>query len=186
MGTSNNKDRYGFLFKDVKEYNKYLLLLIGIFVLLLTGIISYNYTNTSYAKWSSSYTSSNTLKLSVKSNNKPNAPALTSNMIPVYYDSTKDAWVKADVNNSDESYKWYDYDNKMWANAITVTSTNRDTYLNASAGTEIPMDDINTMWVWVPRYTYTYLNTNTPEEIKIKFESGTASTGTIKCTDAGY
>ena len=113
-----------------------------------------------------------------------NKPELTSNMIPVYYDSTKDAWVKADVNNSDESYKWYDYDNKMWANAITVTSTNRDTYLNASAGTEIPMDDINTMWVWVPRYTYTYLNTNTPEEIKIKFESGTASTGTIKCTDA--
>ena len=32
---------------SIKEYNKYLLSLIGIFVLLLTGIISYNYTNTS-------------------------------------------------------------------------------------------------------------------------------------------
>ncbi len=72
----------------------------------------------------------------------------------------------------------------MWANAVTVTDTNRSTYLSANAGTEIPMDDINTMWVWIPRYTYTYLNTNTPEEIKIKFERGTGSTGTIKCTDA--
>ena len=66
MRTSNNKDRYGFLFKDVKEYNKYLLLLIGIFVLLLTGIISYNYTNTSYAKWSSSVESKNIIKIHIK------------------------------------------------------------------------------------------------------------------------
>ena len=113
-----------------------------------------------------------------------NAPELTSNMIPVYYDSTSDSWKKADSNNKDNNYKWYDYDNKMWANAVTVTNTNRQTYLKADAGTTIPMSDINTMWVWVPRYTYTYLNTNTPQEIKIKFENGTASTGTIKCTDA--
>ena len=113
-----------------------------------------------------------------------NAPELTSNMIPVYYDSTSDSWKKADSNNSDENNKWYDYNDKMWANAVTVTSANRDTYLNAEAGTTIPMNDINTMWVWIPRYTYTYLNTNTPQEINIKFESGTNSTGTIKCVDA--
>ena len=46
------------------------------------------------------------------------------------------------------------------------------------------MTDINTMWVWIPRYTYTYLKTNTPQEINIKFENGTNSSGTIKCTDA--
>ena len=113
-----------------------------------------------------------------------NAPALTSNMIPVYYDSTSNVWKKADATNSNASNQWYDYDNKMWANAVTVTSTNRDTYLKASAGTTIPMSDINTMWVWIPRYTYTYLNTNTPQSINIKFESGTNSSGTIKCTDA--
>ena len=112
-----------------------------------------------------------------------NAPELTSNMIPVYYDETDSVWKKADSNNAKEANKWYDYDNKMWANAVTVTNTNRQTYLNADAGTTIPMSDINTMWVWVPRYTYTYLNTNTPQEINIKFEHGTASTGTIKCTD---
>ena len=124
----------------------------------------------------------NNEKLSDK--NIPNAPELTSNMIPVYYDEASSTWKKADENNADESNKWYDYDNKIWANAVTVTSTNRETYLNASAGTEISMNDINTMWVWIPRYTYTYLNTNTPEEIQIKFESGTNSTGTIKCSDA--
>ena len=110
-----------------------------------------------------------------------NEPALTSNMIPVYYDSTSDSWKKADSDNADKSSQWYDYDNKMWANAVTVSETNRQTYLSAKTGTTIPMSDINTMWVWVPRYTYTYLNTNTPEEIKIKFEKGTTSSGTIKC-----
>ena len=112
-----------------------------------------------------------------------NAPALLSNMIPVYYDSASDNWKKASTAKDDTSNKWYNYDYKMWANAVTVTNTNRQTYLNAAAGTTIPMSDINTMWVWVPRYTYTYLNTNTPQEINIKFEKGTASTGTIKCTD---
>ena len=112
-----------------------------------------------------------------------NAPELTSNMIPVYYDEASSEWKKADSNNAKEANKWYDYDNKMWANAVTVTNTNRQTYLNAKTGATIPMSDINTMWVWVPRYTYTYLNTNTPQEINVKFESGTNSTGTIKCTD---
>ena len=113
-----------------------------------------------------------------------NAPELTSNMIPVYYDEASSEWKKADSNNAKEANKWYDYDNKMWANAVTVTETNRQTYLNADAGTTIPMSDINTMWVWVPRYTYTYLNANTPQEINVKFEKGTVSTGTIKCQDA--
>ncbi len=65
-----------------------------------------------------------------------------------------------------------------------VSAGTRSDLINAKAGTEIPMDGINTMWVWIPRYTYTYLNTNTPQEIKIKFETNTNSTGTIKCVDA--
>ncbi len=131
--------------------------------------------------------SKNVLKISVNVPNLDesgaNEPVLASNMIPVYYDNTNKVWKKADAKNSKENNKWYDYGNKMWANAVTVTETNRNTYLSANVGTEIPMDDINTMWVWIPRYTYTYLKTNTPQEIKIKFEKGTESTGTIKCID---
>ena len=86
-----------------------------------------------------------------------NAPALASNMIPVYYDETNDVWKKADANNKNSVYQWYSYEasgNKkgMWANAVTVKEANRQTYLNATPGTTIPMDDITTMWVWIPRF----------------------------------
>ena len=88
---------------------------------------------------------------------KANMPELASNMIPVYYDETEEVWKKADKYNSKEEYRWYSYESSgeykgMWANAVTVTETNRTTYLNATAGTAIPMDDINTMWVWIPRF----------------------------------
>ena len=61
-----NHEKINPLFKDVKEHNKYLLSLMGIFVLLLTGIISYNFTNTSHAKWHDTKSSNNILKLGVK------------------------------------------------------------------------------------------------------------------------
>ena len=86
-----------------------------------------------------------------------NKPVLASNMIPVYYDETAEVWKKADVNNNNSNYQWYSYESSgeykgMWANAVTVKDTNRQTYLNATPGTIIPMDDINTMWVWIPRF----------------------------------
>ena len=89
-----------------------------------------------------------------------NVPVLASNMIPVYYDSTSNVWRKADGENKNVSYQWYDYNSKTWANAVTVTSTNRDTYLKASVGTEVSMSDINTMWVWIPRFNATGDTTN--------------------------
>lgn len=177
-GGGQNTRKINPLFKDVREYNKYLLSLIGIFVLLLTGIISYNYTNTSYAKWSSSVESKNIIKLHVKSNldeSGANEPKITSNMIPVYYDETNSVWRKADVKNSKEQYKWYDYNNKMWANAVTVTSTNRDRYLNASVGDEIPMADINTMWVWIPRFSNSEYKENAQTNIKFVNKSVSAN-----------
>ncbi len=100
-------------------------------------------------------TSSNPYKLSFTKNedtSNANAPVLASNMIPVYYDATAKVWKKADTSNKNFENRWYNYDNHMWANAVTVTSTNRTTYLNAKVGTEIPMTDINTMWVWIPRF----------------------------------
>ena len=86
-----------------------------------------------------------------------NKPVLASNMIPVYYDETNDVWKKADVSNTDTTNPWYSYNSTgdykgMWANAVTVTGTNRTKYLNATPGTTISMDDITTMWVWIPRF----------------------------------
>ena len=122
---------------------------------------------------------------------KVNEPVLLDNMIPVYYDEQTGTWRKASQNNLEGTYKWYDYAAKMWANAVTVSATNRATYLTAPEGTEIAMSDINTMWVWIPRYKYTIFNANmsgsevtSEQEIKIEFESGTSTTGTVRCVDS--
>ncbi len=100
-------------------------------------------------------TSSNPYKLSFTKNedtSNANAPVLASNMIPVYYDATAKAWKKADIKNKTMENRWYNYDNHIWANAVTVKEANRQTYLNANVGTPISMDDITTMWVWIPRF----------------------------------
>ena len=86
-----------------------------------------------------------------------NKPVLASNMIPVYYDEANSVWKKADKNNSQKDYRWYSYSSTgeykgMWANAVTVKEANRQTYLTATPGTTISMDDITTMWVWIPRF----------------------------------
>ena len=109
-------------------------------------------------------------------------------MIAVKYENN--SWVKADKSNVDND--WYNYDELKWANAVTVSSSTRDNYLNADVGTVISMDDIETMWVWIPRYSYsigsedgtnyygklgTYLSTtptqSLPGEIDVKFVSKT-------------
>ena len=119
----------------------------------------------------------------------PNEPVLDDGMIPVYYDETSETWKKADSSNKDNN--WYNYDSKKWANSVTVSSTNRGTYKSASVGTEIPMDDILTMQVWIPRYKYKVWNynadgkkTSSPQEIEITWEEGTSKTGEITCTDS--
>ncbi len=145
-----------FLKTDVKIINSYFLLAV-IFIILIS--IGYS----SYALFSFTKTSTNIIEATVgklKNNidtSGANSPVLASNMIPVYYDEINNVWKKADVNNKDSSYQWYSYNSTgdkkgMWANAVTVTSTNRQTYLNAEPGTTISMDDINTMWVWIPRF----------------------------------
>ena len=89
-------------------------------------------------------------------NNEPNAPILDEGMIAVTYNGSE--WVKADTTNTDSN--WYNYDEQKWANVVTVSSTTRESYKNASVGTVISMDDIETMWVWIPRYSYSIGSVN--------------------------
>ena len=122
--------------------------------------------------------------------NEPNSPDLVQGLIPVMYDGSK--WVKADSSNSNETYKWYDYNNKLWANAVLVTSTNRSAYQSATPGTTISTSDILAYYVWIPRYKYKVWNISKvigtdsynaqTTGIDIVFESGKESTGTISCT----
>ena len=125
-----------------------------------------------------------------------NSPELDSNMIAVKYENSN--WVKADVNNTNND--WYDYDELKYANAVTVSASTRESYLNADIGTVVNMNDIETMWVWIPRYSYTigsengtnyygkqgkFLSSNPtlslPGEIDIKFvNTSTTDRGTAK------
>ena len=83
----------------------------------------------------------------------PNPPELVGDMIPVVYNETTKNWKKADING-----KWYDYEEQMWANAVTIKDqTKRAQYVAATAGTPILMEDMNTMMVWIPRYSYTWV-----------------------------
>ena len=125
-------------------------------------------------------------------NSGANYPVLVKGLIPVVYNETTAKWVKADTESSTSTYGWYDYTNKKWANAVLVTETNRSTYKNATAGTEITDSDILAFYVWIPRYKYKVWNKDKvigtdsysakTTGIDIVFESGTASTGTIFCT----
>ena len=112
-----------------------------------------------------------------------NRPVLAEGMIPITYDGTN--WVKADQYGAYNN--WYDYGNQKWANAVMVTSTKRDTYMNADIGTTIPENDILAYFVWIPRYKYklfnaTYKSGTSPQVMDVVFESGTNTTGNVTCT----
>jgi len=83
--------------------------------------------------------------------NSVSKPKMDDNMIAVVYDETQNSWTKIDPDD----LTWYNYDEQKWANAVTVSSATRNTYLSADIGTPVNIDDIETMWVWIPRYSYT-------------------------------
>ena len=112
-----------------------------------------------------------------------NRPVLADGMIPIAYDGTN--WIKVDKYGNYSN--WYDYGNQKWANAVMVTSSKRDTYMNADVGTIIPENDILAYFVWIPRYKYklfnaTYASGTSPQVIDVTFENGSSSTGTVTCT----
>ena len=114
-----------------------------------------------------------------------NRPVLAEGMIPITYNGTN--WIKADEYGAYNN--WYDYDNQKWANAVMVTSSKRDTYMNADGGTTIPENDILAYYVWIPRYKYklfnaTYASNTQTQVIEVTFENGTSTTGTVTCTYA--
>ncbi len=109
-------------------------------------------------------TSSNPYKFILnknEDNSNANKPTLASNMIPVYYDDSKNVWKCADKDNKDIATRWYNYDYSVWANAVTINYSvssiknryfNSDGSLKIKPGEAVLMDDITTMWVWIPRF----------------------------------
>ena len=123
-------------------------------------------------------------------------PEDTIGHVEANLENTTSTVVKADSKNKNITYKWYDYDNKQWANAVLVTDTNRTTYQNANEGMEISTDDILGYYVWIPRYKYKVFNINKEAGIDsynaqttgidIVFENGTTTSGTVTCTNYSF
>lgn len=115
--------------------------------------------------------------------NGVNSPAtsMLEGMIPVWYDEQQKEWKKADILNLDMANPWYNYNSsaKRWANVVTITPAKRSMYMGANVGTKIAMEDITTMFVWIPRYAYSIqengykkVATNAQNKVAIKFLVG--------------
>ena len=101
-----------------------------------------------------------------------------------------DAIVINDVLSEEEIKENYSGEVNYKENDKTLFAYDLQGYEGREAGSIVPMEAISTMQVWIPRYKYKVWNynldgtkTSKPQEIEIKFEKGTNTTGDIKCTD---
>jgi hypothetical protein len=76
---------------------------------------------------------------------------LDANMIPITYDTADARWEKSDTATQGD---WYNYTEKKWANAVTVTNSSLSTYQSATPGAAITEADVLGYWVYIPRYAY--------------------------------
>ena len=88
-------------------------------------------------------------------NGEVNSPKVEgTGLIPVYHNGI--SWVDLTENSTEDEWnKWYDYENKQWANARTKDGS---------------------MWVWIPRYEYKI--DRTAKIIDVRFIEGTSTTAT--------
>ncbi len=83
---------------------------------------------------------------------------LDSNMIPVKYTgtTTNAQWTSlANPEDSSNQGDWYNYNNKQWANALTVKPEALSKYKNQTKA--VDQADILGYWVYIPRYRYRVL-----------------------------
>ncbi|MCI8575865.1 MAG: hypothetical protein HFI09_05280 [Bacilli bacterium] len=100
-------------------------------------------------------------------------PVLKEGLIPVTISDNGEV-KKADITN-----EWYSYEKKTWANAVILN----DETLTYQNGEVIPEDNIESYFVWIPRYRYKIFNDGKYEgltkvesrekEIEVIFESNT-------------
>ena len=102
-------------------------------------------------------------------------PVITDNLIPVIISDT------GVVTKADTSKEWYSYEKKNWANSVIL----KDESVVYKNGEEISEDNIESYFVWIPKYSYqiwdlgNYTNFTTyssrEQEIKIKFGTNNTS-----------
>jgi hypothetical protein len=115
-------------------------------------------------------------------------PVLSGNLIAVKIadDGT--------VTKADVSTKWYEYEKKVWANAVLL----KDKTKTYSDGETIPEEEIESYFVWIPKYSYQLWDlgeytsateisswseapASTASEIQIKFGTDNTTDKTGEC-----
>ena len=91
--------------------------------------LDYNTPNSELGKsFSAKIVTSGSSTYKTLDNSGANHPKLNYEMIPVYYNDYAKKWLIADKNNNDKDYMWYNYNNRMWANVVTVKETGKYIY----------------------------------------------------------
>ena len=111
-------------------------------------------------------------KLNNKNIGEVAEPVIKGDLVPVVIENN------GTVKKADTSKKWYDYGNKLWANAVILIDKTK-TYNN---GDTIPESNIQSYFVWIPRYRYKLWNVGTAiknaHSIEIIFETKKISPST--------
>ncbi len=94
-------------------------------------------------------------------------PELSKDLIPITLDNTG----VVTYANTDE--KWYDYENKEWANAVILVDSPSKTY---NVGDIISESDIESYFVWIPRYRYKLFHANQADGVTDKLPESIAQT----------
>ncbi len=74
-------------------------------------------------------------------------PVLGKGMVAVQINESN-----GEVTKADPTAKWYEYGQKKWANAVILA--NGKTEENYKAGEKIEESDIESYFVWIPKYSY--------------------------------
>ena len=104
-------------------------------------------------------------------------PVISGDLVPVRIEQVENGYkvYKSSVNDS-----YYSYEAKRWANAIIPLSTAKGAVNGLAVGAEISESQIESYFVWIPRYKYqlwhttntgTYGVDNPEHSINIMFES---------------
>ena len=101
-------------------------------------------------------------------------PVLADNLVPVVI---SDSGVAVKASSASD---WYSYENKNWANSVIL----KDKTIKYQNGEIIPEDNIESYFVWIPKYSYQIWDlgnyssltslSSKEQEVKIKF--GTSNT----------
>ena len=103
------------------------------------------------------------------------SPKLGEGLVPVTIEND------GTVKYADTSKKWYNYCDKIWANAVILEDGT-----NYKIGDTISEADIQSYFVWIPKYKYKLWNVDTPSEgvheIEIVFdETDTTDIEGVSC-----